>query len=301
MSVPKLHPDEVDIDESLIRRLVARQFPQWRDLPLSRVRSVSTDNALYRLGGDMVVRLPRLPRGINALKREQRCLPELSPHLPVPVPEPLGAGVPDEGFPFPWAVYRWMEGETVADARDVDLMDVATNLGRFVAAMQRIDTSGAPAPAAPWRSPGQSPEIDAEVRMRIRELSARGALDAGLVTAVWEKVSATPAWDGPPTWVHGDLADVNLLVRGSRLSGVIDFGATSVGNPAHDLRPAWGIFNAQTRDVFRAEIGVDDDTWARGRALAFCGGLGAWHVYEFTHPRGGASGKHAVNEILAEH
>lgn len=297
MTSPKLHPDEVDIDVPLVCRLVANQFPRWRDLPISRVRSASTDNAMYRLGDDMVVRLPRLPRAVKPLEKEQRWLPVLGPHLPLAVPEPLGAGVPDQGFPFPWAVYRWIDGESAAEAQEVDLWDVAAKLGRFVAAMQRIDTPGAPL----GRRQLITPEFDAEVRMRIRELSARGKLDARLVTEVWEEAAATPPWDGPLVRVHADLWAGNLLVQRARLTAVIDFGGSCVSDPARDMGPAWQLLDARTREVFRAEVDVDDHTWARGRAQALGRSLGAWHVYETTHPAAGSAGKHAVTEIIAEY
>lgn len=294
-----MHPDEVDIERPLVGRLIATQFPQWADLPLAEVRSAGTDNAIYRLGEDLAVRLPRLPKAAATVDREQRWLPVLRAGLPLAIPEPLGRGEPDDDFPFPWSVYRWIDGESVADARDVDLRDLAGKLGRFVAALRDIDTTGGPSSLR--AGPLDTPAFDDEVRMRIRELSASGKVDADLATAAWEEARATPAWDGPPAWVHGDLLPTNLLVRRARLAAVIDFGGLGVGDPACDLLPAWALLTAQTREVFRAEAGVDDHTWARGRGWALGLGLGAVHVYAVTNPALGSAGAHAVTEILADH
>jgi Phosphotransferase enzyme family/Domain of unknown function (DUF1707) len=141
-----MNPDEIDIGTPVVGRLITEQFPHWAGLPITEVSSAGTDNAIYRLGEEMAVRLPRRPGPVAALAREQQWLPRLAPLLPLAVPVPLAQGAPGEGFPFPWAVYRWLDGENVADEPDVDLPDAAARLGRFVAALQRIDTAGGPPP-----------------------------------------------------------------------------------------------------------------------------------------------------------
>jgi aminoglycoside phosphotransferase (APT) family kinase protein len=130
-----MNPDEVDIDAPLVARLVATQFPQWGHLPLTEVRSAGTDNTIYRLGGGLAVRLPRRPGAVAEVARQQRWLPRLAPLLPLAVPVPLARGVPGPGFPFPWLVYRWLDGQNVLDEPDLDLPDAAVRLGRFVAAL----------------------------------------------------------------------------------------------------------------------------------------------------------------------
>ncbi|MYT20943.1 phosphotransferase, partial [Streptomyces sp. SID7760] len=140
----KMHPDEVDTDEALVGRLVAAQFPQWAGMPVRKVRSAGTDNAMYRLGEDMSVRLPRMPGAEGQVAKEQRWLPHLAPHLPLDVPVPLGQGVAGEGYPFAWSVYRWLDGENLFDEPLTGLHDAAGGLGRFVAALRRVDTTGAP-------------------------------------------------------------------------------------------------------------------------------------------------------------
>ncbi len=297
MSTPKMRPDEIDIDGPLVGRLIAKQFPRWADLLITKVRSAGTDNAMYRLGDDMAVRLPRVPSAAENVDKEQRWLPQLSPLLPVAIPVPLGKGVPDEGFPYPWSVYRWLDGENVVDEPIVDLHDAAAQLGRFVAALRRFDATGGP----PSFRGGPISTRDDDVRTAIRDLGADGTVDADAATAAWETALTAPTWDGASVWIHADLHPGNLLARQGRLAAVIDFGGLGVGDPACDMLPAWTLLTAQTRDLFRAEAKVDDATWARGRGWGLYFGLGAVHVYRVTNPVLAAIGQHAMTQAIADY
>ncbi|MFE2723521.1 aminoglycoside phosphotransferase family protein [Kitasatospora sp. NPDC059327] len=291
-----MHADEVDIDEALVARLVAAQFPQWAGLPLVKVRSAGTDNAMYRLGTGLTVRLPRIPGAAGDIAKENRWLPFLAPHLPLTVPAPLAQGVPGEGFPFPWAVYRWLDGDNLFDRPPVEQREAAAVLGGFVTALRGVDVSDAP----PSYRGGPVGERDDEVRAAIRGLGADGAVDADAATAAWEGVLRLPQWEGAPVWLHGDLLPGNLLAREGRLSAVIDFGVAGVGDPACDMMAAWTLFSAGTREVFREAARVDDATWGRGRGWALCFGLTAEHHYRVTNPVLAAVGRRAVAEALAD-
>jgi aminoglycoside phosphotransferase (APT) family kinase protein len=291
-----------DLPDHAVARLIARQFPRWAGLPITRVRSAGTDNVLYRLGADLVVRLPRVPGAAASVDTEHRWLPQLAPLLPLAVPVPLGRGVPDDGYPYPWSVCRWLEGMNLVDEPDVDLPEVATQLGRFVAALQRIDATDGP----PSFRGGPVSMLDERVRREIRDLGADGAVDADLATAVWQTALAAPTWTGPPVWVHADLYPVNLLARHGRLTAVIDFGGLGVGDPAIDMLPAWAVLSAETRDRFRAELvragtQVDDATWVRGRGWGLGLGLGAVHFYRATNPVLAAIGRHAIAETIVDY
>jgi aminoglycoside phosphotransferase (APT) family kinase protein len=213
-----MHADELDTDVALVRRLLRDQFPQWAELELEPVLPRGTDNALYRLGDDMVVRLPRTPRTSRTLESERRWLPRLAPHLPLAVPRPLADGTPAGDYPFSWSVYTWLEGESATVAPVADLAQLAADLADFIAALQRIDPTDGPAP--------------------------------------------------PPVWIHGDLDARNLLVTDDRLSGVVDWGAVGVGDPACEVMVAWKVLSAETRESFREALSVDDATWARARGWA---------------------------------
>src|SRR3569833_3077630 len=272
-----LRPDEVHIDTALVGRLIAAQFPQWAALPVRPVVVFGVDNATYRLGEHLSVRLPRLPRWVGQVAREHRWLPWLAPKLPLPIPAPLAQGEPGEGYPFPWSVYRWLDGENASAGHIADPRRAAGDLAGFFTALQGVDASGGPPPewghgirGVPMGDERDSAAVETRVRPKIAAL--KGLVDTDGVTAVWEAALAAPAWAGPPVWIHGDPAPSNLLARDGRLSAVIDFGTLAVGDPACDLIAAWTFVPAEARAVFRTELAVDDATWARGRAW----GLTSW-------------------------
>ncbi|MEV6263938.1 aminoglycoside phosphotransferase family protein [Streptomyces sp. NPDC051784] len=292
--------DGVSVGGSLVERLIAAQFPRWAGLPVREVRSSGTDNAMHRLGGDMVVRLPRTADAAGQVAAEQRWLPHLAPHLPLEVPMPLGAGVPGEGYGHSWSVYRWIDGENLFDRplSGGGLLDAAAGLGRFLAALHRVDTAGAPR-SSRGGPPGTA---DDEVRAAIRDLGADGRHDAEAATAAWEAALRAPRWQGAPVWLHGDLLPGNLLGRGGRLTAVIDFGLVGTGDPACDVMAAWTLLTAASRGAFREAAGVDEATWARGRGWALRFGLTAEHYYRGgRNPVLAAIGHRAAAEAVADH
>ncbi|PAZ09654.1 phosphotransferase [Streptomyces sp. SA15] len=299
-STTKMHADELYLDAALVGRLVADQFPEWAELPVRLVESAGTDNAMYRLGEDMVVRLPRLPGGARQIDEEHRWLPLLAPHLPLAVPVPLAKGEPGRGYGLRWGVYRWLDGDNAYDVPIVEVADAAVRLGRFVAALRRVDaTGGRPSfRGGPVGGGGR----DEYVRTAIRDLSADGIVDATLATAAWEDILRLPQWDGEPVWLHADLLPGNLVAEDGRLTAVIDFGGLGVGDPAADVMPAWSLFGAETRPLFREAVDVDDMTWARGRGWALCFGLMADHYYRGgKNPALAAVGRRTVSRVLAEY
>ena len=273
-----MHADEVDIDVGLVRRLLDAQFPQWSDRPIEPVLPRGTDNALYRLGEDLVARLPRTPRTLATLEKERAWLPRLAPLLPVDAPVPVADGLPGEGYPFPWAVYTWLEGETATGTAVADQERLATDLAALIAALQAIDPEGGPAPGEHNFFRG-SPLVwrDEPVRAAITSLDAD--IDGAAVTSAWEASLRAPEWDRSPVWLHGDLDSRNLLFQDGRLSGVIDFGGLGVGDPASDVMVAWKVFDGDAREAFRDALTVDDATWERARGWALSQALIALGYY----------------------
>jgi aminoglycoside phosphotransferase (APT) family kinase protein len=301
MSARKMHADELDIDVPLVRRLVAAQCPRWAALRIAPVRSAGSDNAIYRLGNDLAVRLPRRTgRTDESLEKECEWLPRLAPLLPLPVPVPLAKGVPGEGYPCGWAVYRWLAGETATRQHLADSRQAAADLAGFLAALQRIDIAGAPPPGEHNFFRGV-PLATRDAAVRAAIASLRGVVDVGVVTAAWEAALRAPAWQGPPVWIHGDFCDGNLLAERGRLSGVIDFGGLGVGDPACDLIAAWSFLPARAREVFRTALAVDDATWARGRGWALSVALIALPYYRATNPVRVAYSLDRIGEVLADH
>jgi aminoglycoside phosphotransferase (APT) family kinase protein len=252
-------------DEATVRALLAKQFPQWASLELTRVASHGTDNVIFRLGADMAVRLPRVDYAAEMLVKEATWLPGLS-HLPLEVPRVMGVGEPDAAFKAPWLVMRWLAGEPAPMTAPAG-MQVGQVLGAFVAALQRLDASGGPEAGAQNMNRGAPLAVrDQRTREWIAVIGDR--FDAGAPLAIWEAALAAPEHDGRGVWVHGDLHAGNLLMRDGGLSGVIDFGLLGVGDPAVDLTPAWCFLPAEEREDFRREAGADADMWTRGRGWA---------------------------------
>jgi len=298
MSAGKMHVDEVDVDVSLVDRLLAAQFPQWADLPIEPVHSAGTDNAIYRLGDDMAVRLPRIQDATGQVDKEHQWLPRLAPLLPLAIPVPLAKGTPGEGYPWQWSVYQWLEGENATIECIVDPGQAARDLAHFITSLQQIDPTHGPPPGSHNSFRGEPLALrDSETRAAIATLHS--TLDADAATAAWEAALQAPAWDGPPVWIHGDLQSGNLLVERGRLSAVIDFGCLGVGDPACDLQVAWNLLSSQTRDVFRAALPVDDAMWARGRGWALSVGLIALPYYQSTNPVLADISRRAIDEALA--
>lgn len=295
MSTGRMHADEVRVDGSLVRRLLAAQFPDWAGLPLARVESSGTVNALYRLGGDLAVRLPRIPGGADDVTEEARWLPLLAPSLPVAVPEILGLGTPAEGYPWHWTVVRWIDGELPVPGALSDPRGLAADLGAFVSALRRADLRDGP---RAYRG-GPLKSVDAETRGAIEAL--RGTVDARAATAVWEDALAAPSWTGPAVWLHSDLMPMNLLTREGRLAAVIDFGTLGTGDPAADLIPAWNLLPTAARPVFREATGADDAQWARGRGWALSMALIQLPYYRTTNPVMAENARHVIREVLADH
>jgi len=258
--------DKADITPELVTRLVARQFPHWADLVVSPVEHDGWDNTTFRLGTTMSVRLPSGDMYVSQIDKEHRWLPVLRKGLPLPIPEPLAKGVPDLGFPHPWSVYRWIEGETATDGNVDDLERFAGDLAAFLSALYRCDAAGGP--GAGKHSHGRGGPVsswDGQIRYALDHLS--GGIDTVGATEVWE-AAVGAGWERPPVWVHGDVAGTNLLVRRGRLSAVIDFGCCATGDPACDTVIAWTFFSGESRDAFKSQLPVDEATWARGRGWA---------------------------------
>ena len=263
---------EVDVTTDLVRSLLNEQHPDLAGLDLAPLTH-GWDNAMFRLGPDLTVRLPRRQMAAQLVDHERRWLPVLASHLPVPVPTPVRVGRPSGDYPWTWTIVPWFDGEPIGAGPVVDPKGLAIELGAFVAAFHRPAPSDAPAnpyPGVPLA------ERDTATRERIDRLGP--VIDVARVAAAWEEALSAARWTGPPTWIHGDLHPLNLIARDGRLAAVIDFGDVTSGDPATDLLVAWSLFEPDDRERFRAAAQTDqrpigDAMWARGRGWAIAHSL----------------------------
>ncbi|WP_329038279.1 aminoglycoside phosphotransferase family protein [Streptomyces sp. NBC_00178] len=300
-----MHADETKTDAALVRRLLAAQFPAWADLPVEPVASHGTVNAIYRLGPDMAVRLPRVEGGSQDAATEHRWLPRLAPHLPYAVPAPLGLGAPAEGYPWAWSVCRWLDGANPAPGSGG--AELAGDLAEFVRALRVADPTDAP-PA--YRCEPLAAR-DGATRDALRAL--HGVIDTDAAAGIWSQALRAPGPRGPAVWVHGDLQPGNVLVAGGRLTAVIDFGCMGLADPAVDLIAAWYLLPPGPRTVFRAEVArgtatggeagaaeAEAEVWARGRGWALSVALMELSYYRTSNRVMAATARHVIGEILAD-
>ncbi|MGN9814960.1 aminoglycoside phosphotransferase family protein [Streptomyces sp. SD11] len=285
------------IDAALVRRLVDTQFPQWVDLPLELLDPAGSDHVIYRLGEELSVRLPRHSGAIGQARKEAEWLPRLAPRLPLAVPVPVAVGEPGLGYPWPWAVSRWLDGEVATVDALADSSEAAVELAAFLLALQRFEPEDMCAPAVREDlTVGPPAARDRETRAAIAEVD--GAFDGAAMTGLWDAALSAPGWDRPPVWFHGDFHTGNLLTVDGRLNAVIDFGGLGIGDPACDLMVAFTLMSAGPRAAFRAALGVDDATWLRGRGWALATGLNAYTHYAAVNPRVAAQTTRQITQAL---
>ena len=274
-----MHDEEIAVDEALVRRLLEAEMPEFAHLPLAVIEPWGTDNAIWRLGDDLVVRLPRIHWATAQIERDARWLPSIAPHLPVEVPEPVAIGQPSQGYPYSWAVHRWLHGEGAAPHTMDDPNRFAGDLARVVRCLQAIPTDGAP----PAHNRAR-PLVDYDRATRRAIDRASHLIDGAAALEIWETALDAPAHGGPPVWVHGDL-EGNCLVRDGGLSGLVDWGSACAGDPAVDVQVVWSpLFTQSSREAFLDALDVDEATLLRSRGAAINQACAALPYYLDTYP-----------------
>ena len=288
------HPGPAAIDATLVRALVAEQFPQWSGLTVIAVAPGGNDHRTFRLGPDLSVRLPSAPAYVPQVAKEQTWLPRLASQLPLPIPTVYGVGKPSALFQAPWSVYGWISGEPASTASIQEPAQFATDLAGFLVALRSVDPTGGPGPGqhSAFRG-GPVSHWDAEMRDLLPRVRGR---ERDLSEGIWRDALEAP-FTGEPVWFHGDVAMSNLLTADGRLTAVVDFGCSGVGDPACDTVIHWTWFTGASRRVFREALGVDDATWARGRGWALWKAL----IMLTNKPPGQAEfARHVLDELMAE-
>lgn len=295
-----IHADGIDVPIELVRGLLDEQFPQWAALSLTPVREFGTDHVLYRLGDDLVARMPIIGWAADQAISDARWLPRLVDHVPVTLPVPVATGEPSSTYPFHWSVAPWLPGATPT-AANADPIVLAEELAGFVAALHAVDASGGSAKSGTARGTPIR-RWDRAVRDAIAEAGNR--LDGRAALRAWEHCLDAPDHEGDPVWIHGDLLAGNMLVDDGHLSAVIDFGALGVGDPAPDLQPYWCTLPVDAGGAFRAVIdercGYDEATWRRGRGWALGPALTGIPYYWDTVPAFAQRGLRSLERVLAD-
>ncbi len=294
-----LHEDEPLVDLALVRALIGEQLPQWSSLALRELPATGTDHHLFRLGAELVVRVPRVDWATDQVERDGRWLPLLARYLDVALPEQVAVGEPALGYPWRWSVCRWIEGRT-PDRRDPhDRAALADGLGRFCHALQQVPTEGAPRAGVDVSRGVPLVELDDATREAIAAVADE--LHAASLLASWEESLSAAAYDSEGAWFHGDLLAGNLVVDAATraLVGVVDWGPSGVGDPATDAAAGWALLSADERDVLRDAAGYDDDAWLRGRGWALTTALVALPYYRTRSRSLADQARRTLAEVLA--
>jgi aminoglycoside phosphotransferase (APT) family kinase protein len=277
--MPKMHENELDIDEHLVRALLESQCPKWAHLPLKAVTSSGTDHALFRLGNEYVVRLPRIDGATKNLNKEYEWVPKISQLLKTPLSEPLFKGSPSESYPWAWMINKWNEGHNPNFEKENEHAQLAKDLAHFLNELHsiRLDNGPYSRRGLPLK------KVDTEVKSSISKL--KGEIDVPQITFLWHQAMNVPLWNKDPVWVHGDFLPGNILIQNNRLSAVIDFSDLGIGDPACDLIIAWCILKPNSRKIFRENLeNIDDNTWERGKGRALSIALIMLSYYKNTNP-----------------
>ncbi len=255
----------IKITLQIVSNLISEQFPQYADLPIKAVKFSGIDNRTFRLGNKMLIRLPSAERYAAQVIKEQKWLPILSLSLSTQIPEPVGLGLPNQYYPWHWSIYKWIEG-TSANLLSLDslyLEKISAELAKFIKELHNINTNDAPSGGLHNYYRGCHLSVyNSSAKANIIKLS--NFIDSNKCLNIWEEAISSK-WDKHPVWIHGDFASGNILVKENQLTAVIDFGCMGIGDPACDLVISWTFFHGKSRQIFKENVGLDTDTWARAR------------------------------------
>lgn len=291
----KMHENELEINAALVQTLLENQCPQWANLPLQAISSSGTEHALFRLGSNYVVRLPRIS-GLHAtLNKEYEWVPKIAAILKTPLSEPVFKGNPDEVYPWFWTITQWNDGHNPEFEKENEYALLARDLAHFINELHAVQLTAGP--DSRRGIPLSTKELDDETRQAISEL--HGDVDILLITSLWNQLSAIPYWDKAPVWIHGDLLPGNILIQNNRLSAVIDFSEVGIGDPACDLVVAWCLFNKQSREIFKENLNtMDNNTWERGRGWALSIAIILLPYYKYSNPVMATLARRMIKNVL---
>lgn len=292
-----MHPDQLDIDLAVACDLIGEQFPRYRGESMERLGTLGTVNTIIRIGSVATARFPLQgsdPAAVeDSLRTEAAAMTELAASSPFPAPLPVGIGRPGQGYPMPWSVQTWLDGDVATPSGLAGSEAFATDLVTLISALRAVDVRG-----RTFDGQGRGGELtDHDEWMTICFAESDGLLDVPRLRAAWARLRELPRC-GPAVMSHRDLIPANLLVRGEHLVGVLDGGGFGPADRALDLVAAWHLLDADRREIVRNGLAVGDLEWQRGAAWAFLQAMGLPWYYRHTNPGMAALGLSTLQRLL---
>lgn len=287
-----MYDDKFSVDKKLVSNLLKQQCPNFAKLPIAKVKHYGTDNIIFRIGETYAIRFPKIDYADAQIEKEQIWLPKFKDHLPLTIPVPIKIGKPSEDFPYHWYVYQWIKGVDAYNEPLSDFNQLAKDLSQFIKALWKVNTSNAPLSRRGVSLKTQ----DTFVHEAIYNLKDK--IDINTIARIWQSCLEVSDWNKSPVWLHADLLPSNLLLQNNKLHAVIDFGLMGIGDPACDLIPAWCLFDTNSRIIFKEYLGVDEDTWVRGKGWALSIALIIIPYYLNTNPVLVSVARRIINEII---
>jgi aminoglycoside phosphotransferase (APT) family kinase protein len=280
------------MDVALVTQLLRSQYPDLADLSI-RESTSGFDNTIWRLGDDLVIRLPRRAIGARLMEHELRWLPELAPRMSLEIPTPLRAGQPSKEFSWPWSISKWIDGSPGNVVPSSTLSTATKPLATFLRSLHVAAPAAAPSNEFRGVALGR---YETSFLTRIGQIDD---IDAEAVLRIWRAAVDAPPWSLEPLWIHGDLHPANIIFRGGVVVGVIDFGDLCAGDPATDLAGAFLSLSLGTLEEFFDEYGdVDDATKQRTLGWAVHFGLMFMLLGKSDEPSYGPIGRRAIENAI---
>lgn len=292
-----MHENELEIDENLVYTLLKHQCPEWANLPLKQILSSGTDNTLFRLGSEYIVRLPRIDWAAESIDKEYIWVPKISQFLQVPISKPIFKGHPDKTYPYSWLLTKWNKGRNPHFEKENEYELLAKDLAYFLNELHQIKLADGPSS----RRGIPLKEVDNETKQALSELIEE--INTPCLTSLWNQLMNVPYWNQDPVWVHGDFLPGNILVQDhNRLSAVIDFSDLGVGDPACDLVIGWSLLNSHSRQIFRENLeNINDSTWERGKGWALSIALIMLPYYKNTNPALASLARRIIKNVIDDY
>lgn len=264
------------MNEKIAKELIDSQFPQYKELKIEKIASQGHDNTTFQLGANYTISFPNKDMYQESIQSVYDFLPKIQEYLSIKIPIKMHIGNPSTLFSYRWSIQRYIEGQSSnLILESIDLNQFATELAKILKEFKNIknldrENKLRPSPKNFFRG-GDLIIYKSDIEQSLSILKDE-QIDKVWINKIWKHAISVP-WKGENLFVHGDIAQGNIIFNDNKLEGIIDFGTMACGDPACDLMMAWNTFTGESRAIFKKIVDYDNDTWIRGMAWTLWKGL----------------------------